>query len=99
MIYHWFYTSCIRKTKPVCFSALTICSLMIPQSLVLNRVWMYFGLAGGFLFILIQLVLLVDLAHNLSETWVEKMEKASSSCSSKCWSVAGTFFIQFFKKH
>lgn len=48
---------------------------------------MYFGLTGGFLFILIQLVLLVDLAHYLSETWVEKMEKASSPCASRCWYV------------
>ncbi|XP_068743053.1 probable serine incorporator [Montipora capricornis] len=78
--------------------ALIICSLMIPQSLLFNRIWMYFGLAGGFLFILIQLVLLLDLAQYLSETWVEKMEKASSSCGSKCWylfviSCTGFLFI------
>ena len=46
---------------------------------------MYCGLVGGFLFILIQLVLLVDMSHTWSETWVEKMEKASSTCLSKCW--------------
>ncbi|XP_044172647.1 probable serine incorporator [Acropora millepora] len=78
--------------------ALIVCSLMIPQSQLFNLVWMYFGLTGGFLFILIQLVLLVDLAHNLSETWVEKMEKASSPSISRCWylsflSSTGALFI------
>ncbi|KAK2572759.1 putative serine incorporator, partial [Acropora cervicornis] len=78
--------------------ALIVCSLMIPQSQLFNLVWMYFGLTGGFLFILIQLVLLVDLAHYLSETWVEKMEKASSPSISRCWylfflSSTGALFI------
>lgn len=66
-------------------SALIICSLLIPASHTFHLVWMYFGLAGGFLFILIQLVLLVDLSHSWSEAWVEKMEKASTSGRSRCW--------------
>ncbi len=40
--------------------------------------WMYFGLVGGFLFILIQLVLVVDFAHRWAESWVEKYEETSS---------------------
>jgi hypothetical protein len=31
--------------------------------------WMYFGLVGGLLFILIQLVLIIDLAHSWAEAW------------------------------
>ncbi|XP_072037836.1 serine incorporator 1-like isoform X2 [Amphiura filiformis] len=39
-----------------------------------ERVWMYFGMIGAFIFIIIQLVLIVDLAHSWNESWVEKME-------------------------
>jgi hypothetical protein len=31
--------------------------------------WMYFGMAGGLLFILIQLVLIIDFAHSWAEAW------------------------------
>ena len=40
--------------------------------------WMYFGLIGGFFFILIQLVLVVDFAHRWAESWVEKYEETNS---------------------
>ena len=40
--------------------------------------WMYFGLIGGFLFILIQLVLVVDFAHRWAESWVDKCEESNS---------------------
>ena len=43
--------------------------------------WMYTGLIGGFLFIIIQLVLLIDFAHAWNETWVENAEGGNS----KCW--------------
>lgn len=34
--------------------------------------WMWVGLIGGIVFILVQLVLLVDFAHSWAETWVGK---------------------------
>lgn len=34
--------------------------------------WMWIGLIGGILFILVQLVLIVDFAHGWAETWVGK---------------------------
>lgn len=51
-------------------------------------VWMYFGLIGAFLFILIQLVLLVDFAHSWNSSWVEKMEEGGS----KVWAGLLLFF-------
>ena len=35
---------------------------------------------GAFLFILIQLVLLVDFAHGWAEAWVERYEETEAKC-------------------
>lgn len=48
-------------------------------------VWYYFGMVGSFIFIIIQLVLLVDFAHSWNQSWLEKAENGNS----KCW-YAGT---------
>ncbi|XP_048727691.2 serine incorporator 3-like isoform X2 [Ostrea edulis] len=42
--------------------------------------WMYVGLVGAFLFIIIQLILLIDFAHGWAESWVEKYEETESKC-------------------
>jgi len=52
------------------------------------NVWMYFGMVGGFLFILIQLVLIIDFAHSWAESWVSKYEETES----KGWYFALLFF-------
>uniref|UniRef100_A0A1I7UVV1 Serine incorporator 1 n=1 Tax=Caenorhabditis tropicalis TaxID=1561998 RepID=A0A1I7UVV1_9PELO len=39
---------------------------------------MYIGMFGAFLFILIQLILIVDFAHGLAESWVEQSEDNDS---------------------
>ena len=45
---------------------------------------MYFGFVGAFLFILIQLVLIIDFAHSWAEVWVGKYEETDS----KNWLIA-----------
>lgn len=53
-----------------------------------GEVWMYFGMVGGFLFILIQLVLIIDFAHSWAESWVDKYEETES----RGWYCALLFF-------
>ncbi|XP_014475150.1 PREDICTED: probable serine incorporator isoform X2 [Dinoponera quadriceps] len=53
--------------------------------------WMYFGMIGGFLFIIIQLILIVDFAHSWADAWVGNYEESES----KGWYAAllgATFF-------
>ncbi|KAG5866537.1 hypothetical protein JTB14_004109 [Gonioctena quinquepunctata] len=40
--------------------------------------WMYFGMIGGFGFIIIQLILIVDFAHSWAEAWVGNYEETES---------------------
>lgn len=40
--------------------------------------WMYFGMIGGFLFIIIQLILIIDFAHSWAESWVGNYEETES---------------------
>lgn len=61
----------------------TVGAFFIPSAGRFSEGWMYIGLFGAFLFILIQLVLLVDFAHSWNESWVEKMEETGS----KVWYV------------
>uniref|UniRef100_A0A3Q2XXC1 Serine incorporator 2 n=1 Tax=Hippocampus comes TaxID=109280 RepID=A0A3Q2XXC1_HIPCM len=46
-----------------------------------NTVWYYFGLVGSLLFIIIQLILLIDFAHSWNKAWVENAENNDN----KCW--------------
>lgn len=45
-----------------------------------TTVWFVVGMFGAFFFILIQLVLLVDLAHSLNESCVNRMEEGNPRC-------------------
>lgn len=40
--------------------------------------WMVFGMIGGFCFIIIQLILIIDFAHTWAESWVSKYEESES---------------------
>lgn len=50
--------------------------------------WMYFGMIGGFLFIIIQLILIIDFAHSWAESWVGNYEETES----KVWYAALLIF-------
>lgn len=52
-------------------------AFFIPED-TFGPTWMYFGMIGGFLFILIQLILIVDFAHSWAEAWVGNYEETES---------------------
>lgn len=53
--------------------AIAIGAFFIPNG-SFGTFWMWVGLIGGIVFILVQLVLLVDFAHSWAETWVGTYE-------------------------
>ncbi|XP_046668519.1 probable serine incorporator isoform X1 [Homalodisca vitripennis] len=55
----------------------TIGAFFIPEG-SFGPTWMYFGMAGGFAFIIIQLVLIIDFAHSWAESWVGNYEETES---------------------
>lgn len=68
--------------------ALWIAAFFIPRG-PFGQAWMYIGFIGAFLFILIQLVLLIDFAHTWNEIWV-----SNAGDGNKCW-YFGLFFFMF----
>ncbi|KAG7457814.1 hypothetical protein MATL_G00231300 [Megalops atlanticus] len=59
---------------------ITVGAFFIPDG-TFNTVWYYFGVVGSFIFIIIQLILLIDFAHSWNEAWVERAEEGNR----KCW--------------
>ncbi|XP_068603798.1 serine incorporator 2 isoform X2 [Brachionichthys hirsutus] len=62
---------------------ITVGAFFIPDG-TFNTVWYYFGVVGSFIFIIIQLILLVDFAHSWNQSWLEKAEEGNT----KCWFAA-----------
>ena len=59
--------------KLLVFIGLLVGAFFIPKG-DFSKAWMVIGMIGGFLFILIQLILLVDFAYRWSEKWVGNYE-------------------------
>lgn len=59
--------------KLAMFIGLLVAAFYIPRG-DFGTAWMYIGMIGGFLFILLQLILLVDFAYKWNESWIEKFE-------------------------
>lgn len=64
--------------------AIAIGAFFIPNDGAFATTWMWIGLIGGVMFILVQLVLIVDFAHSWAETWVGEYRKL------------GNFYLNFF---
>ncbi|XP_048879149.1 serine incorporator 3-like [Brienomyrus brachyistius] len=66
----WFF-------KVAAIIAVTVGAFYIPDGLF-TRFWFISGVIGASFFILIQLILLVDFAHSLNESWMGKKEEGNS---------------------
>jgi hypothetical protein len=55
--------------------------------------WMYFGMAGGLLFILIQLVLIIDFAHSWAEAWQSEQRSSGVRSIPSCTGTGTVFFL------
>ena len=72
------------------FSLLVIIMAVVfylPNKNYFNVIWMYLGLTGGFMFILIQIILVIDFGHSWSVSWAEKMD----TLNTRCWYFALAF--------
>ncbi|NWW57048.1 SERC2 protein, partial [Ifrita kowaldi] len=56
---------------------ITVGAFYIPDG-AFTSVWFYFGVVGSFLFILIQLVLLIDFAHSWSQRWLRNAGESNA---------------------
>jgi serine incorporator 1/3 len=63
----WFF-------KYLALTGICVGAFYIPTGIGFEDVLMYIGLIGGFSFIIIQLILIIDFAHAWNEAWVEKFE-------------------------
>ncbi|GIX90366.1 serine incorporator 5 [Caerostris extrusa] len=77
-----------------CYKLLILCLIcagifLIPAQYVNNfrTIWMYFSMVGAGVFIIIQLMLIVDFAHAWTDNWLQRV----SNGGSRCWFVAMVF--------
>ena len=71
--------------KILVLSLLTFLFLLIPHSEYTGEVWTFFGLNGGFAFIILQFVLLIDFVHSWNVSCVERLEASTSYTQLNLW--------------
>lgn len=65
--------------KILLLSVFVFSFLFIPHSEYTGEVWMFFGLNGGFVFIILECVLLIDIVHCWNSSCVEKLESCQNN--------------------
>ncbi|XP_075459961.1 serine incorporator 2 [Ascaphus truei] len=58
---------------------ITVGAFFIPNG-AFTTVWYYFGMVGGFFFILVQLILIIDFAHSWSQSWLQRADDGNTRC-------------------
>ncbi|XP_028926693.1 serine incorporator 3 [Ornithorhynchus anatinus] len=78
------------------FKIAAVVGIMVGAFYIPNRpfstAWFVIGAGGAAIFIVIQLVLLIDFAHGWNESWVGRMEEGNA----RCWYAALLFFTGLF---
>lgn len=82
----WFF-------KILIFIGLLVGAFMLPKDGSFENVFMYFGIIGGFLFIIMQLILIIDFVHNWNESWVEKYENGDKEYFYGLLFFTGVFYV------
>ena len=65
---------------------LTLATFYIPKRTGFFRIWMFLSLTGGFMFLMFQIMLVIDLGNSWSIAWAEKLETGYT----KLWYLALT---------
>lgn len=64
--------------KFVILLGITIGTFFIPKKSEFFRIWMYACLIGGFIFMLYQIIIVIDFGHSWSVSWAERLETNNS---------------------
>lgn len=78
--------------KIIMYIGLVIGAFKIPSG-SFEEVFMIFGIIGGFLFIIMQLVLIIDFVHGWNESWVEKYENGDKEYFYGLLFFTGVFYV------
>lgn len=80
----------VWPAKYTIFIFLVLAACFIPNQPLFSQIFLNIARVGGFVFILFQQVVFVDLAHNWNDGWVERSDKAEAdeTGSGKKWLMA-----------
>eukprot|EP00112_Aurelia_sp_Birch-Aquarium-sp1_P012129 Seg255.4 transcript_id=Seg255.4/GoldUCD/mRNA.D3Y31 product="putative serine incorporator" protein_id=Seg255.4/GoldUCD/D3Y31 len=70
--------------KGILLIGIMISTFLIPRKSEFFRIWMYVCLIGGFIFMLYQIMLVIDFGHSWSVAWAERLETSNT----KLWYLA-----------
>ena len=71
--------------KTLLLSLVVFVFLLVPHSAYTGEIWTFFGLNGGFAFLILQFVLLVDLVHAWNTNCVERLDASESRGKAMIW--------------
>lgn len=74
--------------KYVLFLFLVFGTCFIPSAPLFSPIYLNIARVGGVIFVLIQQVIILDLAYNWNESWVDKSNKAETETDTKRWLAA-----------